>query len=254
MNNKKGFIFLETIITVVVLMTTLVFMYSSYSNVVIAERIRLYHDDISYIYKTKHIRDVVAMSIDEEKFNEAVDAKINGTDINSAYLYMFGVESRIFNDNTFLSAVYDLYHIYRLVYIKISDIPKIKECLNKDLTDNKCKGTKTLVEAYGYSYFKDYLLTLDVPTDSANSMQGHDAILVSLIYENKHGDVQTDANTNIITIGKGKYSECIRDKVLSYPSYSGLPLEDAMERYTEDQNVSFNMHCENAYYLSWVYF
>jgi len=158
MSNKKGFIYIETIITVVVLMTTLVFLYSSYSNVVTAERIRLYHDDIAYVYKTKHIRDVVVDTLDEAKFETAINMKLDGIGPNSSYLYIFNVESDIFKNNTFISRVRELYHIYRLVYVRIEDIPTIKECINKDKSAVKCQNTIALVESYGYSYLKDYLL------------------------------------------------------------------------------------------------
>lgn len=54
--SKKGFVFIETLLTVVVLMTSLLLIYSSYSSTIADERERLYKDDISFMYRTKDIK------------------------------------------------------------------------------------------------------------------------------------------------------------------------------------------------------
>ena len=83
MNNKKGFVFIETILTIVVLTTTLVILYGSYSRSVQSEKRRLYYDDISYVYKTMVIRDAFSKSVNTSKFKFALDnAK------NSYYFYI----------------------------------------------------------------------------------------------------------------------------------------------------------------------
>ena len=57
MKNKRGFVFVETIITVVVLTTSLLYLYNSYSSIINSEEERLYYDNPAYIYKTNYIRD-----------------------------------------------------------------------------------------------------------------------------------------------------------------------------------------------------
>ncbi|MBE6155704.1 MAG: hypothetical protein E7164_03000 [Firmicutes bacterium] len=250
--NNKGFIFIETIITVVILMTTLVFLYSSYSSVVITEQRRLYHDDIAYVYKTQHIRDVLDLTLDYSKFNNAIDYKMNLAPVNERmYIYVFNIESDIYKDNSLISAAQDLYKFYRLVYLKISDIETLKNCIKtgERTPDQKCKTTLRFANAHGFSYLQDYILTLDVP-NTGGKYKNHEGILISLIYEAKNGDVAVDSN-NVIQVGKGKYSECILEKVRNH--YTTGTDEDKMRQYNADDKINFNMACENAYYLSWVY-
>ena len=54
--NKKGFVLIETIVTVVVLTTSLLYLYNSYSSIIANENTRLYYDDVAYIYKANYIR------------------------------------------------------------------------------------------------------------------------------------------------------------------------------------------------------
>ena len=73
MNSKKGFVFIETILTIVVLTTTLVILYGTYSRSIVSEKRRLYYDDIAYIYKTMAIRDIFNKSVNISKFQFALD-------------------------------------------------------------------------------------------------------------------------------------------------------------------------------------
>ncbi len=52
--NKKGFALLETLIVVVIISGSLITLYYAYNYSVINENIRLYYDDVNYIYKTKY--------------------------------------------------------------------------------------------------------------------------------------------------------------------------------------------------------
>ena len=57
MNLKnKGFVFIETIVTVLVLSTSLLYLYNSYNNIIDKEETRVYYDDVAYIYKTNYIK------------------------------------------------------------------------------------------------------------------------------------------------------------------------------------------------------
>lgn len=272
--NNKGFVFLETIITVVVLMSTLVLLYATYSNVITTEQSRLYHDDIAYVYKTKHIRDAFERSVDYAKFNDAVNRKLleagNG---ERMYIYVFNIESDIYSNNKIISQAKELYGFYRLVYVKISDIDDIKRCVKKGtvaapstVEEYKCNTTLMFAESHGFNYLKDYFLTLDVPAATDGEGNAIEGIMISMIYEAKNGDIQQDS-TGVITVGQGKYSECLYEKVGSHyniakPAESAsaavkaayeTQMENAMKNYLNDDKLSFNMACERAYYLSWVY-
>ena len=56
MKLKKGFAFIETIVTVVVLSASLLYLYNSYNAIISDEEDRLYYDDVAYIYKTNYVR------------------------------------------------------------------------------------------------------------------------------------------------------------------------------------------------------
>ena len=55
MKKKNGFIFVETMIVIVVLITSLLLIYISYSGVIANEKRRQRYDDPAYIYKTYNI-------------------------------------------------------------------------------------------------------------------------------------------------------------------------------------------------------
>ena len=55
--NKKGFSFIETVITVVILSTSLLLVYNSYSSIISNEQKRIYYNDPAYIYRTSDVLD-----------------------------------------------------------------------------------------------------------------------------------------------------------------------------------------------------
>ncbi len=57
--NNKGFVFVETIVTITILLVALMVVYVSYSNFIVGEKRRLYYDDMSYVSKTMTVRDVM---------------------------------------------------------------------------------------------------------------------------------------------------------------------------------------------------
>lgn len=57
MSNKKGFVFIETIVTIVVLAAALLYVYSSFNSILIKEKTRVNYDDIAYIYRSYYIKD-----------------------------------------------------------------------------------------------------------------------------------------------------------------------------------------------------
>ena len=54
--NKKGFIFIETIIVIAILLSSLMLIYSLYANSVSSENIRLRYDDPAKLYETFYVR------------------------------------------------------------------------------------------------------------------------------------------------------------------------------------------------------
>ena len=237
--NNKGFAFIETIITIVILLSGLVFIYSIYSKSLNKEKNILYYDDISYVYKTNAIKDALQKDIDEIKFKNA----INNVDM---YIYLFNVESNIYNSNkdNIISA-YELLNFTELVYLDLDNLNILKLCLNGENNSEKCNKTKKMIEAYGTNELTEYLKKLNIV-----KYNDHDEIIISLFYESKNGSEIID---------EGKYNNCILKNALNYYYHKDIDTasedekKDALKKYNKDDNISFNMYCENAYYISWVY-
>lgn len=330
--NKKGFVFLETIITVVVLTTTLVLLYASYSGSISAERKRLYYDDISYVYRSILLREILDETIDQVKFDANLTASLK-----NKYVYAFGINSNVYYDNELITAAYDRFKFYTLMYINLEDIDKVKSCIkdkrdsalcrnydnnatcdktsysNAEKEDCKCCNTVSIIDGYGESYLVDYLLTIDVPTnkDAAIALGKNESalsadeklisdqtkgILIALYYETKNGSEQVASYTNCLyqkiykhynVYGKDDFytdsaymdrynsipSSVVSDKnkiyeygveydaFINYMNSGGENIsaamksaeEKAIKKYYKDSSVNFDMHCENAYYIAWVY-
>lgn len=90
--NKNGFAFIETIVTIVILSVSLLYLYSSYSTIISDEETRLYYNDIAYIYRTNYIREFL-----EENSNLEV---IKEYGFSSSYIVTIGTGYNIAGDNT----------------------------------------------------------------------------------------------------------------------------------------------------------
>ena len=244
MNNKKGFVFIETILTIVVLTTTLVILYGSYSRSVQSEKRRLYYDDISYVYKTMVIRDAFSKSVNTSKFKFALD---NAQD--DFYFYMFSSGSDIFRNNSLMTRVRELYNYKVLIYVPFEMIAPLKACANSSetTTDVKCKNTLDKINDFADSTFVDYVKSLSIDYSKVSSVSNIKGILISLIYEAKDGGAEVD---------KGAYESCLQHQIFEHYGVvngSQAQKEAAIQKYYDEPGLSYDMHCENAFYNSWVY-
>ncbi|MGN1379837.1 MAG: hypothetical protein ACI4XR_05580 [Bacilli bacterium] len=277
--NNKGFVFIETIIVTVVLTTTLIFLYSNFSKNLNNEKKRLYYDDIAYVYKTIYIRDALLKSVDETIFNMAIndDNISNGNSLKNNFVYLFNNESKfcvnykdinnslecnsstdyksIFKDNTLLKDLNDLYNYKMLIYIKTADISNIKKCINGTIDaslQTKCNNYKLFTSKYSDSNLDEFMQTLDSEDTNSNS------ILIALYYEKKDG-------SKLDTLVRGGYNACLKtyieDDFKNNATYCPKCVNESISDYStlkslydKQDKISYNMKCENAYYLSWVYY
>ena len=270
--NNKGFVFIETIIVTVVLTTTLIFLYSNFNKNLNNEKKRLYYDDIAYVYKTIYIRDALLKSIDEEVFDMAIndDNSLNRNSLKNNFVYLFNSESKfcvnynednncnssddyksIFKDNTLIKNLNELYNFKMLIYLETSDIGNIKKCINGtiDLSlQTKCNNYKSYTSKYSDSNFDEFMKTLDSEDTNSNS------ILIALYYEKKDG-------SKLDTLVKGGYNACLKTNIMDDFKNNHCPecegnddYEEIKKIYDNQDEISYNMKCENAYYLSWVYY
>ena len=55
MKNKHGFVFIETMVTVVILVTALLSLYTLFTSVLVREKRRVYYDDPIYTYRANYL-------------------------------------------------------------------------------------------------------------------------------------------------------------------------------------------------------
>ena len=249
--NNKGFVFIETIITAVILLTALLLLYKSYSDIISKEKRRLYYDDVVYIYKTIAIRDIFKKTYNKSQFDSAVskNKKCNASGVGAdmcKYIYFFNIGSPIYYDNTNMVTAKDFFEFYQLAYIDINDIKNLKAC--KEGSSTLCTNTLKYINGYSYTNFFDYIKSLDVDTDS-----GHTGILISIFFLTKNGE---KINSSMTDVAFGKYEECIQEKAFNFykTNYnSSISKADALKQYNKNKNLNFSIQCSYAYYYSWVY-
>ena len=268
--NNKGFIFIETICMAVLLLTALILLYKSYSNVIINEQKKIYYDDVAFVYHTLTIRDIFQKSVNNNLFEEAVNN-------NNMYVYFFNINSPIYNSNSDMVVARDFFNFYQLAYIKLDDLKALNACLNNRASGfnaTKCTNTKNRISGYSNTNLMDYLKTLDVNYDtdpSGNNYEGHKGILVSIFYFTKNGN---KIEEDVINTAFGKYEECLDNEIYSFyahyyfhlvampdgtytipstPNANLTKRETAKKLYAKNSELNFSVRCAYAYYYSWVY-
>ena len=112
---KNGFTFIETIVTVVVLSTSLLYLYNSYSSIINDEEKRLYYDDVSYIYRTNYVRRFL------EEYSNIESLKLS---FNNTYIVTIGYDFQgLFSDNNMhmnesLAKIINNFNINQMLIIK----------------------------------------------------------------------------------------------------------------------------------------
>ena len=260
--DNKGFVFVELVITVIVLSSVLVLLYSGFSRLITKEKNSIYEDDIVGIYKTMMISDVISENINMTNFNSYYESRYNCHD-NSECLYLIPIRptSMLFSDA--LTVIEDLQEFTGVVgnlYLKISDIKNIKNCYREtdeksasDCTNGECKCKNLKLLSNSLPGIKEYLMSLNVPTDSTSnngssniSYAGHDAILISLMISTLDGE-----NSEIY----GDYKTCIRNNALDYALNAGMNINDIdtiMEEYYK-RGFSYDMKCIQNVSYAWAY-
>ncbi|MDE6285176.1 MAG: hypothetical protein K2M17_05465 [Bacilli bacterium] len=155
---KNGFVFIETIITVVVLSTALLLIYHSYSGALNKEKDRLYYDDVAYIYRTNFLRSFLEnhSNIDNIKTYSFGDTYIQG--IGSGLDSMFTDEQKTQNMNSALDAIVNNYHINQMILLKSDYVLNCHAdtaiCRNSitGISYNMSRYIKTLGDA-SYKYY-----------------------------------------------------------------------------------------------------
>lgn len=147
MKKKNGFVFIETMITIVILAAALLTMYTLFTNMLVTENRRVYYDDPIYIYKGYYLMEflhdrfdyanqkLIDLDPDREMIGiEAMLTTLADDDATPISLYMKSLtcDNDIFNDEVY-SATSDCkkffseQKLYR-IYISRSDLSYLDTC------------------------------------------------------------------------------------------------------------------------------
>lgn len=129
---KNGFVFIETIIAIVVLTTSLLLLYSTFTKLLQSEKTRVYYDDMTYIYRTWHIKNEL-----KDLNMSAITRELN--DHTNKYFITIGEEYEdLFNgdvaNKNFISSLLKNFDVNQMIVLKENKIDNIKSCI----TSNNC--------------------------------------------------------------------------------------------------------------------
>ena len=177
---KNGFVFVETIVAVVVLTSSLLLLYTSFTKVLQSEKTRVNYDDIAYIYRSFYVK------------NRLQDLNMKGVlndlaNDQNKYYVTIGIEyDKIFNgyenDRTFITNLFQDYEVSQVIVFKENKLDNIKKCtyecsLNTNCEDyENCNGIYTNLSDDFSKYLKSiyidvsctYVMAIEYNTCTGN--------------------------------------------------------------------------------------
>ena len=134
--NKNGFVFVETIVAIVILTSSLLILYSTFNNVLQMEKIRINYDDVNYIYRTHYLKD---------KINELnIMAPLREiTTNNNTYFVTIGPEyQNLFlgheTEKYFLNKMLEDFEVSQMIILKENKLDNLKSCTLECSLDKNC--------------------------------------------------------------------------------------------------------------------
>lgn len=143
---NKGFVFIETIVTVLVLSTSLLYLYNSYNNIIDKEETRVYYDDVAYIYKTNYIKRFLEENANIEYVKSEAFKKSYVTSIGNAFDNFFNEAQLAENMNNTLENILNNFRVNQMFLVKRNYI-------------DECDGSETSDECYFNATDNAYNLT-----------------------------------------------------------------------------------------------
>lgn len=156
--NNRGFMMAELMITSVVIMISIVSLYTGFNKIYTNYKVRSSYDDSNLLYGTKLIKDFL---IDQNKINLLIKNNKDYINISLCNLNFecVGDESTYYND---IKRIYDINNIYFLTYkmnnVKINDnsflsdyIDYLRKDSNMDKSDYR-NGYRIIVETKDNRY------------------------------------------------------------------------------------------------------
>ena len=133
---KNGFVFVETIVAVVILTSSLLLLYSTFSKILQSEKTRVYYDDVSYIYRTWYVKE----RINSLNIMAALRDITSNTD---KYFVTVGIEyDNLFTgyerEKTYISNLLEDYEVSQIIILKENKIDNLKKCTLECSLDSNC--------------------------------------------------------------------------------------------------------------------
>lgn len=137
---KNGFVFVETIFAVVILTSSLLLLYSSFSKVLQSEKTRIYYDDINYIYRTWYIKN----RLNELNVVTAIKDLTNNED---TYFVTVGMEYEgLFKnkekEETYFYNMLEDFDVNQMIILKENKVDNLKKCTIECSLDSSCTEYK----------------------------------------------------------------------------------------------------------------
>lgn len=143
--DKKGFVYLETIIAIVILTSSLLLIYTTFNKLLQSEKTRVYYDEVSYVYRTENIK---------EAFND-INLKEVLSNLNSSPspYTIVGIDSDVLfsgfePSKTFVNNLLNDYEVSQILIVKENRLGKLKQC-NACSTDETCSEYSMCNTYYG---------------------------------------------------------------------------------------------------------
>ncbi len=159
LRTKKGFVFVETIITIVFLAAAMLILYSSYRSAITEEKEKIYYDDISYLYRNYYLADFLINkteihNLKSENFNNKYTI-----DITSDHSLLFSEYQESLGYPEELKSIEERFNVNKMLIVS-DDV--IVECTNSEKEECK-KSYEGLSDG-----LSDYIKTMDIGTREIN--------------------------------------------------------------------------------------
>jgi len=197
---KKGFVFVETIVVIVILTFGMIMIYSSFSSVLNSSKRRATYDDVAYIYRSYYIQDYIS-SLDIEEYisrnlnNKNKIVKFNCE--NNDYLFKIDTSINEFPvsqdvKKSFCANIYSHFNV-SAIYLTEYNVSDLKRCTTSGgKASSKCDASirNTLNDLKAGTIH--YLRTLSSTSEDAGSYR------LIIMYNDKH--VEFDNNITKIKV------------------------------------------------------
>lgn len=134
MSNKKGFVLIETIVTVLVLAVSLLYIYSAFNDVLFKEKTRVRYNDVGHMYHTFYIKEFFS------EYN--LNSILSHLNINNPMAIIGCDHADIFIDSVDVAAsqskcnaIIESLGVTRIA-VSLGDLSYVHDC--NDSTDAKC--------------------------------------------------------------------------------------------------------------------